>query len=463
MVEEGMSDSITRSVERQREFFASGATRRYEFRLQALRTIDTLLADHETEILAALQEDLGKPAFEAYTGEILVVRQEARHAIRRLAAWMRRRPVSTSILHFPARSYVEPEPIGVSAIFAPWNFPFQLVMAPLVAALAAGNCAILKPSEESQATSGLIARLLAERFPPEHVCVMTGGAETAEALVASAVDHVFFTGSRRIGTRVAIECARRSIPVALELGCKNPCLIAEDADLALSVRRIAWGKFFNCGQSCVAPDYLLVPRGRKEQILDLFRQNLENFYGREPKRSGDYGRIINRTHLERLRAILQGTRILMGGGSDSTAGYLEPTLVESGEPGHSVWTEEIFGPILPIAEYRDREEALSRIASLPPPIAAYLFCRDPGAARQWAARIRCGSLVFNDTISQFLSATLPFGGFGASGNAKYHGIHGFNTFSHQRSVFLKSTRLDMPLRYPPYRGKLGILRLLRWF
>jgi aldehyde dehydrogenase (NAD+) len=451
---------IALSVTRQRDFFADGATRDYGFRLESLKRLAAVITRYEKAILAALAEDLGKPPFEAYAGEYLVAMNEVKCAIRGLKAWMRPRRVPTSILHFPGRSYVVPEPLGVVAIISPWNFPFQLALAPLIAAVAAGNCIALKPSESSPATSALIADLVSGCFPAEHICVYAGGPETAAALVGSGVDYVFFTGGSKVGSQIAIECARRSIPAALELGGKNPCVVLPDADLGLAVRRIAWGKFFNCGQSCVAPDYLLVPRGRKDEVVDLFRRTLDAFYGRDARRSGDYGRIINRANLERLRAFLPGTRILLGGESDPDENFMAPTLVEAEDRGHAVWSEEIFGPILPIREYSDREEASEWIAGKPAPMAAYVFGRQPDAERGWAERIRCGSLVFNDTIAQFLSTSLPFGGFGASGNVKYHGRHGFLAFSHQRGIFRKSLWMDLRLRYPPYGLNLKWLRLL---
>ena len=456
--------SAHNTVALQRQFFASGGTRETAFRKHQLGILKNLLAKNEAAILATLKQDLGKPAFEAYGGEVLVVLREAKHALRNLSEWMRPQRAHTSLLHFPGSSRFVPEPLGISAIISPWNFPFQLAMVPLVAAIASGNCAILKPSEFSPATSALLADLIGSAYPEEYVCVRNGGAEIAEGLIDAGVDHVFFTGSTRVGKRVAEECAKRLIPFSLELGGKNPCLILPDADMDIAAKRIAWGKTFNCGQSCVAPDYVLVPKGRKEELIDRLKAFFLRSLGPHPESSPSYGRIVNQVHFRRLLSYLEGTRIRYGGGFDAQERFLAPTLVEPGASGHPILAEEIFGPILLVREYEGLPQALETIASLPSPLAAYVFSRDPARARAWCGFIRCGALVFNDTVSHFLSTTLPFGGIGASGNAKYHGKFGFMAFSHLKAEFRKSTRLDIPLRYPPYDdGKLGILRSLRFF
>jgi aldehyde dehydrogenase (NAD+) len=452
-----------RIVAAQRAFFASGETRTHAFRSRQLRLLEALIVKHEKAILEALRKDLGKPGFEAYVGEYLVVLREIRVALGGLAAWMKPRWVSTSLLHFYSSSSVVYRPLGVSLIIAPWNFPFQLSMAPLVAAIASGNCAIVKPSEQSPATQTLMEELITPNFRPEYIRVMGGGPDLSRQLVHSDIDHVFFTGGKKIGAEVAMDAARRSIPVSLELGGKNPCIILADADFPLAMRRLVWGKAFNCGQSCVAPDYLLVPRGRKQESAVLFRECSERFFGVDAKSSGSYGRIINDRHMERLLGMLVGVRILHGGDYATGERYLAPTLVEAEDDKHPVLSEEIFGPILPILEYGSPSEALKRISSLPPPLAAYVFTGNAAGNRDWMDGIRCGSLVVNDTIAQFLSQTLPFGGTGASGNVKYHGWYGFAAFSHAQAVFQKSTWFDIALRYPPYGRKLELLRKIRFF
>jgi acyl-CoA reductase-like NAD-dependent aldehyde dehydrogenase len=408
-----------------------------------------LLTDHETAIIAALGKDVGKPPFEAYLGEYLPALQEVDFALRNLGRWMKPRRVSTSILHFLSSSRVEHEPLGISAIIAPWNFPFQLIVVPLVGCIAAGNCAILKPSEQSPATSALLGELIASRFPADYVSCVQGGKDTSIALVAGDIDHIFFTGGVAAGREIAAQGARRMIPVALELGGKNPCLVLPDADFPLAMKRIAWGKFFNCGQACVAPDYLLVPRGRRAEAVTILRHHLETFFGPHPETSSSYGRIANRA-----------ARIVLGGECIPERLYLAPTLVE-GALESPLMEEEIFGPILPILEYADVEEALAVVRRYPPPLTAYVFSGNAAEAGRVLARLKCGSGGINDVIAHFLSTELPFGGVGASGNVKYHGRFSFSAFSNQKAVFQKSTAFDVPLRYAPYGRKLDLLRLLR--
>jgi aldehyde dehydrogenase (NAD+) len=374
---------------------------------------------------------------------------------------MKPRKVPTSLLHLKSTSKYIHEPLGLSAIISPWNFPFQLALTPLVSAIAAGNCALLKPSEQSPATTALIAKLISRSFPREYIQVLEGDQDVAKAVVAQA-DHVFFTGGIQAGSEIAAAAGSRLIPATLELGGKNPCIILPDADLKLAVKRIAWGKFFNCGQSCVAPDYLLIPDGWRDRVVSGIRARLEEFYPGNPAESRSYGRIINRTHLERLAGLLEGSRILYGGAVDLEKLYFGPTLAAPDGDRSPLMQQEIFGPILAILEYRDIREIESWITACGTPLAAYIFTGNPDRHDRWLSSIRCGSLVINDTISQFLSNGLPFGGVGNSGNGKYHGWFGYAAFSHAKAIFRKSNLIDIPLRYPPYNRSLELLRFLKY-
>ncbi len=447
-------------VEAQRRYFRSGATLPFDFRRLQLEKLRRLLGENEPAIERALAADLAKPAFEAYASETGFLRAEIDFALKHLAGWMRPERVPSPLAIFPAKSRIEREPRGVALIIAPWNFPLQLALGPWIGALAAGNCAILKPSELAPYTSSLIASLLGPAFPRELVAVAGGGVETSQALLRLRFDHVLFTGSASVAREVALATAKTLTPLTLELGGKNPVLVDEDADLPLAARRIAWAKFMNAGQTCIAPDYALVPEGRKDELVSAIAANVSRFFGADPRESEDYARIVSQRHFDRLSSYLEHGRIAFGGNRDRDGLYLAPTILEDAPPGSPPREEEIFGPILPIVVYRGLDEAIEIARRHPDPLALYLFSNRKEVSRRVLREVPSGSAAVNELVLQFMNPRLPFGGRGASGVGEYHGRFGFELFSHRKAVVQGSRFLDMPLRYPPYRGKLKWLKKL---
>jgi acyl-CoA reductase-like NAD-dependent aldehyde dehydrogenase len=449
--------AVRELVAGQRAFFASGRTRGLDFRREQLQALRALVVGEEPRLVEALRADLGKPAFEAYAGEVALVRREVDHVLRHLSSWARTRRVPTILAHFPARTEVRQEPRGVVLVISPWNFPVQLSLVPIVGALAAGNVAILKLPPAVRATSALLAELLRRDFDPGCLAPVEGGVEVAEALLDERLDYVFFTGGPAAGRKVMAAAARHLTPVTLELGGKNPCIVDADVDLEVAARRIAWGKFFNTGQSCVAVDYLLVDRRVKAALVERIAACVREFYGDDPRRSPDYGRVIDAGHFDRMMAHLRGRPVLLGGEADPAARYIPPTIVDGVPPGDLLMEEEIFGPILPVISYGDVSEALATVAGLPPPLALYVFSRDRRFQERVLGETRAGGGCVNDTTIHFTSSHLPFGGAGESGIGAYHGKASFDLFSHRRGLVRRGFALDVKLRYPPYAGK------LRWF
>jgi acyl-CoA reductase-like NAD-dependent aldehyde dehydrogenase len=447
-------------LEAQRRFFRSGATLSFDFRRGQLRKLARLLRENETRIGEALAADLGKPAFEAYASEIGFLRSETGFALKHLASWMRPERVPSPITLFPARSRIEREPRGVVLIISPWNFPFQLALGPWIGALAAGNCAILKPSELAPHASNLIAEILRENFPEELVSVATGGPETSQALLRLPFDHVLFTGGVAVAREVAAAAAKTLTPLTLELGGKNPVLVDEDSDTTLAARRIAWAKFMNAGQTCIAPDYVLVPERRKSELVSAIASNVGRFFGEDPRRSEDYGRIVSPSHFDRLSSYLEHGRVALGGDRDRDDLYFAPTLLEDAPAGSPPLEEEIFGPILPVVPYRDLDEAIAIANRHRDPLALYVFSNRGDVQSRVLREIPSGSAAVNDLVMQFMNPRLPFGGRGTSGVGEYHGRFGFELFSHRKAVVQGSRLLDIPIRYPPYRGKLRWLKKL---
>jgi len=445
-------------VRRQRAFFQTGATRPLAFRRAQLRRLAAALDRHETALLAALQADLGKSPFQSCASELGWLRSEIRHALKQLARWAAPTRGRAPWLVAPARAWAQPEPLGVALILGPWNYPVQLLLAPLVGAVAAGNCAVLKPSELAAHTATAVAEMVRSAFPDHQLAVVNGAADAAEALLGEKFDKIFFTGSTRVGRLVMAAAAKQLTPVTLELGGKCPVIVCADAAIELAARRIAWGKFLNAGQTCVAPDFVLVQRGVSQALVAALKKALFEFYGEAPRRSPDYGRIVNAAHFERLTRYLRDGKILHGGEHDAAELYFSPTLLGAVPPAATVMQEEIFGPILPIVEYEQLDDALDLLRERPTPLALYLFTSDRAAETRILAHTRSGGACVNDVVSQLLTRGLPFGGLGDSGLGAYHGRAGFEAFSHRRTVLRRATWLDTPFRYPPQKISLAALK-----
>ena len=440
----------------QRDFFATRATYPVEFRIEQLQRLRATVLKYQTDIVAALQKDLGRPTFEGYF-EIAGLR-ELSHILRHLKRWAKPRRTSVPFIQLPASAWVQPEPLGVMLIIGPWNYPFHLMLSPLMGAIAAGNCAILKPSELAPATSQVFAKLIEDAFDSHFVSVIEGGVETAQALLAQKFDHIFFTGGMRVGQIVMKAAAETLTPVTLELGGKSPCIVDLQVDIKTAARRILWGKFLNAGQTCVAPDYLLVNRAIKAPLLAALQQTLQEFYGEDPAQSPDLARIINDRQFDRLARLLESGQVAAGGQHDRSQRFIAPTLLDNVAWDSPVMQEEIFGPILPILAYDNIEAAIAQINACPKPLALYLFTRDRTLQRRVLAETSSGGVCINDVFLQLPTWTLPFGGVGSSGIGAYHGKTSFDAFSHQKGVLKKPFLMDIAWRYAPYANKLGFLR-----
>jgi acyl-CoA reductase-like NAD-dependent aldehyde dehydrogenase len=452
--------SIKRLLHDHRAFFATGRTKDISFRLEQLRVLRKAVKDNEAAIFHALKEDLNKPAFEAYGGETAIVINEIDQALRHLRCWSKPRRVRTPLAYFPARSLIYPVPFGVALIIGPWNFPVQLMLTPLVGAMAAGNCAVLKPSPAAPRTSHIVTKLINDNFDPAYVSVIEGGAETAQALLEERFDHIFFTGGVATGRLVMAAAAKFLTPVTLELGGKNACIVDADVHLDIAARRIVWGKFFNAGQSCVAVDYVLVDRRVKQALLSRILKQVVEFYGEDPSRSPDFGRIVSEPHFDRLLGLLHDGDIVIGGKSDRASRYIAPTVIDGITGSEPIMEEEIFGPLLPVIVYDDLSDALEFVNSRPKPLALYFFSRDKARQERVLAGTSSGGGCINDTVVHFTVTGLPFGGVGDSGMGKYHGKASFDTFTKDRSIIRNNFLVDVFLRYPPYKDHLRWLRKL---
>jgi len=446
-----------------RQIVSDGHTRPLGWRLEQLERLERALKQHSDAVLKALASDLGKPDVEAYY-ELVAVQQELRLCRRRLKAWMAPQRVGVPLSLQPGQAEVIPEPLGCVLIIGPWNYPFHLCLQPLVSALAAGNTAVLKPSEHAPATAALIAQLIGAAFPPTTVQVVQGDGSTAAALLQERFDHVFFTGGERVGRLVMAAAAQHLTPVTLELGGKSPAVVLADADLTVTARRLVWGKTLNAGQTCIAPDYLLVQRPIADRLLTLLRSRIDECFGPDPLRSPDLGSIVNQAQYDRLSGLLEGARqrgqLLHGGACEPGERRIAPSLIQVEGPEDPLMQEELFGPLLPVLVVEDLEEAIQLINSRPKPLALYLFTSQRQHQRTLLQRTSSGGVCLNDVVLQAGVPELPFGGVGNSGMGTYHGKAGFETFSHRRSVLRRSFRLDAPFRYPPYAGRLPLIRRL---
>jgi aldehyde dehydrogenase (NAD+) len=447
-------------INKQEVFFRSGITLDTGFRLKVLRQMKSLLIEYSSELEDAFRADLGKHPFESYASEHGLAIQELNIMIRNLKRWSRPQRAYTPLVHWLARSYYLNQPFGRVLIISPWNYPFQLLFMPLIGAIAAGNCVLAKPSRHAIHTCRLMQKIISENFDPGHICMLEGGGQINEILLEAQFDYIFFTGSTGIGKKVMAAASKYLTPVSLELGGKSPVIVEPDSSPALAARRILWGKLLNAGQSCVAPDYLLVHRDIKNELLAEMKKYLENRYGPDIKKSGDYARIINRVSTENLSGMIEGKNILLGGDCDPEERFFAPTVVEIQDMDDVLMQEEIFGPVLPFVEYSNLDDALEIINSKPRPLSLYVFSRSRKTQKKVIMKTQSGSGGVNETVVHFVNPNLPFGGVGKSGMGRYHGKYSFQTFSYKRSFLDKATWLDIPVRYPPYGNKMWLIKRL---
>jgi aldehyde dehydrogenase (NAD+) len=446
-----------------KDFFNSKKTLSIKFRKQSLKKLAISISKHENAIYEALMKDLGKSQYETFLSEILFVQKEIKTMINNIGYWSKPKRVSGSIYNFPSKDYIIPKPYGCVLNISPWNYPFNLALAPLVGAVASGNTVVLKPSEHSPNTSQLLKTIITEVFDPGHVSVVIGDAKEAQQLLSLRWDYIFFTGSTSVGKIVAKAAAEFLTPTTLELGGKNPCVVEESAKIELTAKRIVWGKFFNCGQTCVAPDYIMVNHKIKDKLVEALKEAIKNAFGENPVESKSYGRIINKNHLDRIKKMMKGASIIHGGESDPFEKFFAPTLLLDQNLKSGAMQEEIFGPILPIISYKDIEETYDIIDRFEKPLGAYLFSKNKKHIERFKNEVSAGAIVINDSIIQVINSNLPFGGVGNSGIGSYHGEYSFDLFTHFKPFIKRSFFPDPFLRYSPYPKNWGwIKKILKY-
>ena len=451
---------IIEIVSSQRDFFYTRVTHKYETRIECLNKLKSGLLKYEDEFNAALKEDLGKSEFETYLVETGFCQHELTETIKKLKKWMRPKRTLTSMLVQPATSMIHYSPLGVNLIIAPYNYPVNLTFSPLIAAIAAGNTAVIKTSEMTPACSEVTRQLIEETFETEYIAYIPGEVEETTILLAQKFDHIFFTGSPRVGAIVMSAAAKNLTPVTLELGGKSPCIVHDDAKLDIAINRIVNGKFLNAGQTCIAPDYVLVQKNIKEVFLEKLKQRIIDGYGEDASTSPDYGRIVNDGHFERISNMIEQNKVVVGGQTNATEKYIAPTVMRDVTLADKVMSEEIFGPVLPILDYTSFEDVYSVIAQLPQhPLACYIFSEDKSIQQELVSNIQFGGGCINNCVFHIANSYLPFGGVGESGIGGYHGINGFERFSHKKSVLKSATWMDNTLLYAPYGNK---VKFLRW-
>jgi len=442
--------------------FRSGRTRDLAWRNEQLSALERMMKEREADLIEALHQDLGRHELESWTAEIAYVAGDAAYCRTNLKRWMKPRKVRTPAIAKPGKSWLQPEPVGTVLIIGAWNYPVQLVLAGYAAAIAAGNCAILKPSELAPATSQLIAKLIPEYMDTDAVLVVEGAIPETTALLELPFDHILYTGNGNVGRIIMAAAAKNLTPVTLELGGKSPCVVLPDANLETAARRITWGKFTNAGQTCIAPDYLLTDADTEARLLPLIEKAAREMYGGDPATSGSYGRIINERHFDRVSALLQSGTVAFGGQTNRDSKYIAPTVLTDVTADSPIMQEEIFGPVLPILRVNNLDNAIEFIRDREKPLAAYIFTNDAAAESRFIQEVSCGSTCINDTMMFMAVDELPFGGVGASGMGAYSGEHGFRTFSHMKAVMRRGWWPDVALRYAPYtQKKFDLLRKFR--
>lgn len=441
-------------------FFNTQQTKDISFRKEQLKKLSKAIKSYESDILEALYTDLGKNKVEAYATEIGITLKSIKNARKELKNWTKTKNVDTPLYLFPTKSYIKKEPYGTVLIIAPFNYPFQLVFEPLIGAIAAGNTAIIKPSELTPNVARVIKRLINETFDANYIEVIEGGIEETQTLIHLPFDYVFFTGSENVGKIVYQAASENLVPVTLEMSGKSPVIVDETANIKVASERICFGKFTNAGQTCVAPDYILVHESVKDDLITALSKTLREFYGQNIQQSPDYGRIVNLKHYHRLMSLLNSAQmnIVFGGHSDEDERYIEPTLLDHVTNDSAIMQEEIFGPILPILTYQSLDEAIAFIHQRPKPLSLYLFSEDENATQRVINELSFGGGAINDTLMHLANPKLPFGGVGASGMGRYHGKYSFDTFTHEKSYIFKSTRLESGVHLPPYKGKFKYIK-----
>lgn len=457
---ENRTKGMTEIIESQRDYFLTHETKDFNFRIENLKKLKRAILKYEDRIYEALRKDLHKSQFEAFVTEVGFVLEEISYHIKNLKKWMKPTKVRTDLVNFKSRSYILHEPFGVVLIMAPWNYPFQLLMDPLVGAIAAGNCVTLKPANYSENVAEVIRDLIGETFDEKYISVFTGGRTVIQEILDQRFDYIFFTGGPFLGKIVMEKASCYLTPVSLELGGKSPCIVEDDANLDVAARRIVFGKFLNSGQTCIAPDYLMVNKKVKGRLLDKIKDTVTEFFGENPRSSQDYGRIINDNQFRKLTELLKTGNVIFGGESDERDRYIAPSIMDNVKPEDPIMQEEIFGPILPVMEYDTLDEVVSFINSREKPLAFYFFTSSRKKEKYILSRTSSGGGCINDTMVHLTNPRMPFGGVGNSGMGAYHGKHTFDTFSHHRSILAKTTLFDIPLRYAPYKDKLKYAKMI---
>ena len=442
---------LNKIIEEQRKFFASGATLDIDFRISKLKLLKDTIKQYEKEISCALKQDLGKSEFESFMCEIGLVYDELSYMLKNISSLAAEKNVHTPLVNFASRSYTKPTPYGNTLIISPWNYPFLLTMDPLIDAIAAGNTAMIKPSKNSMATTLIMGKIIRACFKEEYVCLIDQDIDKARNLIKEKFDFIFFTGSSNIGKEVLRNAAENLTPVVLELGGKSPCIVDQSADLKLAARRIVFGKYLNCGQTCVAPDYVLCHKSIAEDLQKQLCLQVQKQYGKNPFENKNYGKIINEKHFERLTGLMEASKIILGGQISKDTLQIAPTIMTNVTWQDNIMQEEIFGPILPILTFENIEEVIDLLNQKPKPLALYLFSNDKQTIKQITNRCRYGGGCINDTIVHLATTEMAFGGVGESGMGSYHGEQGFKTFSHTKSIVDKKNWIDFPVRYSPYK------------